>query len=220
MSYRGYDELRRGLVLHLPLSEGVGTKVFDTSQYRNNGTFGAGAAAPTWVGGREGRRALSFDALDDCVSVLDSPSLRITGNFTHLSWIKQGGAHEDGYGGIWFDRNVNRLLVLDGGYVLVQYTIGGEPVSFQTAINKAPIDTWTLVGLTYDGAELAIWIDGVKNTANPAEGAVSGSTVTRYIGWAHTITYHFDGLIDGVRIYNRALDPYEIRALYEAVRKI
>lgn len=76
--------LDSGLVLDLRFNEGGGTKAYDSSEERNHGTFGAGAAAPTWASD-----GIIFDGTDDKITVLDDNSLDVINKFTMLAKVQQ-----------------------------------------------------------------------------------------------------------------------------------
>ena len=75
-----------------------------------------------------------------------------------------------------------------------------------------PVNVWTHVVMTYDSSTLRIWIDGVPNTSLPMTGAIAASTSQLSIGGNRLWGEYFEGLIDNVRIYNRALDAGEIQS--------
>jgi hypothetical protein len=80
-----------GLVLYLPFDEGSGTTARDLSGFGNNGTLCNGgtcpAQGPTWTTGKVGS-ALSFDGVDDYVSMPHSASLGLTEEATLMAWVK------------------------------------------------------------------------------------------------------------------------------------
>lgn len=73
----------RGLVGYWSFDEGQGTTAYDASGFGNNGTLTNG---PTWVDGKVGK-ALSFDGVDDYVSISISSVLNVQ-KLTVLVWSK------------------------------------------------------------------------------------------------------------------------------------
>ena len=75
----------------------------------------------------------------------------------------------------------------------------------------APGD-WHHVVLTYDGQEIALFVDGEKVNSGAARGFIFSSTAPVKLGTIHAGKSLFEGALDEVRIYDRALPPAEIRA--------
>ncbi|MHC4300974.1 MAG: LamG-like jellyroll fold domain-containing protein [Planctomycetota bacterium] len=67
---------------------------------------------------------------------------------------------------------------------------------------------------TYDGLEVKTYVDGVLGATNAHAGTIEVQThnLTIAINSEETDRY-YDGLIDEVKIYNRALSEGEIRFL-------
>ena len=77
-----------------------------------------------------------------------------------------------------------------------------------------PINTWTHLAVTYNGSTLTLYRNGVAVATSNVSGTLSPTTGTLQIG-ASQFGEYFKGLIDEVRIYNRALSDTEIQALYQ-----
>jgi hypothetical protein len=82
-----------------------------------------------------------------------------------------------------------------------------------------PTNQWVLLTLTYDGDRVRLYANGVLEYTS---GALSGNIGDAHVGqdslWiggreGTSFTY-FDGLIDDVRVYNRALSSAEAQALW------
>ena len=92
--------------------------------------------------------------------------------------------------------------------------------SVQTRINPVcqpsplPINTWTHLALTYNGSTLTLYRNGVAVANSNVSGTLSPTTLNLQIGGSQFGEY-FKGLIDEVRIYNRALTATEIQAIYQ-----
>ena len=74
------------------------------------------------------------------------------------------------------------------------------------------VGQWQHVGATYDGAVARFYIDGVEVANRAFTGDASTSNVWRIGAFRSTPTGYFDGLIDNVRIYSRALPAAELNA--------
>jgi hypothetical protein len=80
-------------------------------------------------------------------------------------------------------------------------------------------NTWQYLVGTFDGRYLRIFINGTQTGVTDL--GTSGNTIgyasdNTYIGEYGASLYHFSGLIDDVRVYNRALSAAEVQALYNA----
>jgi hypothetical protein len=74
-----------------------------------------------------------------------------------------------------------------------------------------PLNTWTHVALTYDGASMQLYVNGVPRASSALTGSITTSTEPLRIGGTTAFaSEYFSGLIDEVRVYNRALALPEI----------
>jgi len=79
------------------------------------------------------------------------------------------------------------------------------------------VGQWEHVGLTYDGSNLDIYINGAVAASHPKSGDIIASNQETIIGNVNTAdSRYFNGKIDNVMIYDRALTSQEIQQIYEA----
>jgi len=204
-----------GLVGSWHFNEGSGTIVADASGNGNDGTMMNMDPATDWVDGRFGK-ALDFDGANDYVVVPNSNSLNITGNaVTVAAWIKHSSAgwhpvcdgivqHEGQY-----------ALQINNGQPTFYVNTGSGWVYARWA-NTLALSTWYYVVGTYDGSGIRIWVNGIERASTNNSGNLSSTSNTICLGSSANGTYPFNGIIDEVRIYNRALSSDEISALYNA----
>jgi hypothetical protein len=74
-----------------------------------------------------------------------------------------------------------------------------------------PVDRWSDVAVTYDGDTVRLYINAHQVASRAASGAIQISRNPLWIGGNQPYGEHFTGLIDEVRVYDRALAPAEIR---------
>ena len=74
-----------------------------------------------------------------------------------------------------------------------------------------PTNTWTHLAVSYDRVTLRLYINGVQAASTPYTGAIATSANPLQIGGDSIYGQYFQGLIDEVRVYNRALTPAEIQ---------
>lgn len=209
-------DLNRGLVLHLSMEEGSGTKTYDKSKQQNNGTLLPAASEPTWVDGKIGK-ALNFDGIDDYVTTtaFTGPTRTITG------WLKKLGDGLGTYNLIWFKGLHHygsvyemRLLWYPAGY----FSLGINTVVAERTFNFVDaftIDQWLHVTMTYDDITLRFYLNGVfVYSTSINEAMINNPDWGLGLGRETGLDYNFDGIIDEVRLYNRVLSSEEIRTLY------
>ena len=212
-----YDDLYRYMTPSLRaqwhFAEGTGSTTSDSSSYTNNGTI----SGATWSSGLGGTQtpasglsgsALSFNGVNNYVSVPDNSSLDVTGNLTLEAWIKPTSVPQS-YAAI-VGRNVSGQRMLLGSDGSIRVEMGTIQ---QTAAGVVNFNTWNHVVYTSDGTTSDIYVNGVL-VSTGAGGANFSSTAAVRIGRSGS-SYPFKGLIDDVRIYSRVLSPEEIERNYD-----
>ena len=212
MGFRGYSELRRGLVLHLPMSEGAGTVVRDTSQYRNNGVFGAAGAAPTWVEGVEGRRAVSFDGIDHYISIPDSASLDITGDMSIFCKMYIDAYSENEGPLRKFETYGIRLKSSGRAQIWLYGRDDGSGNEF-TKNMEVGLSTgrWLDFAITVDGSTVRTYLNAQLKDTDTMTGATDITTDDLILGSYGGAYLNYK--LGDFRMYNRALDAIELRNL-------
>ena len=91
--------------------------------------------------------------------------------------------------------------------------IAGTTGSSTSAVGPAvlPLNGWTHLAMTYDGAQLRLFVNGTLVRIVVRTGLMANSTGPLRIGGNALWTEFFNGRIDEVRIYNRALTASEIQ---------
>jgi hypothetical protein len=198
-----------GLVLAFGFEETAGTTANDSSTAKNNGTI---SGATSNASGKYGR-ALSFDGTNDKVDVPDAASLDLTTGMTLEAWVKPT-TNVGWRTAILKERGTNDLL-----YAL--YTSNGSKPrteNFTGVENTAagttalPLNAWSHIASTYDGANLRFYVNGTLVTTKATTGAMPNTANPLRIGGNAIWGEYFSGLIDEVRVYNRALTATEITA--------
>ncbi len=185
--------------------------------------------------------ALSFDGSDDHVTMGAASGLN-TATFTLEAWVNWDGggstANTGGSGIVAIPvvtkgrgeadadvRDANYFLgILPGGVVAAdfeEHTTGLSPGLNHPAQGTTVLSTgtWHHIAATYDGTCWEIYVDGVADLAAancPAQPPNFVSTQHFALGTAMTSTAaaegRFSGLMDEVRVWNRALSGAEIAA--------
>jgi hypothetical protein len=202
-----------GLVAAYGFNDGGGTSVADASGQGHTGAI----SGATWTADGRFGHALSFDGVSDWVTIEHSDALSLTTGMTLEAWIFPTAPATD-----W--RNV-LIKERPGGeaYNLYASTDNGGPTTYivtagpsapldAVGVTAVPVDTWTHLAATYDGTTLRLYVNGVQAGSRAVNGALVASTAVLRIGGNSIWGEFFQGHIDEVRIYNRALSAAEIQA--------
>jgi hypothetical protein len=87
--------------------------------------------------------------------------------------------------------------------------LGGDDQSVSGTTALSTTD-WTHIAATFDGAVFRLYVNGTLATAAPLSGQIVTSAGALRIGGNSVWGEFFAGLIDEVRVYNRALTASEI----------
>ncbi len=197
------------LVAAYSFNEGSGTTVTDASGHNNTGTI----SGATWTTAGKFGGALVFNGTSAWVTIPDAPALRLTTDMTLEAWVKPSTVTE-AWRDVIYKGNDNYLLegtTPNGGGV----PAGGGTfeANFVATYGTAPlaVNTWTHLALTYDGATLRLYVNGVQVASQAQTGNLVTSANPLQIGGDSIFGQYFQGTIDEVRIYNQALSPSEIQ---------
>jgi fibronectin type 3 domain-containing protein len=198
-----------GLVGAWGFGEGSGPTTADAS---GNGNLGTLTGASWSTQGRYGN-ALSFNGTNSVVRVASSQSLNLVTGMTLSGWIRPG-ASQSGWRTI-----VQRQA--DAYFLTASSDSPGRPAgggTFAGTTNVVagptanPVNAWTFVTLTYDGATLRLYVNGTQVATRAVSGAIQSVANPLWIGGNSPYGEYFQGLIDEVRVYNRALTQTEIQS--------
>jgi len=156
------------------------------------------------------RYSLDFDEVDDYVKVLDDPSLSGMSGLTVSAWV-DFDTHPGHIANV-AKKDLSYILRQSSGvdYLTLYVWVGGTHYSVDTG--PIPTGEWHYVSGAYDGGEMRIYLDGnLKDSNSSMSGDIDASTTNLGMGGAPDGTELFDGEVDEVRIYSRALSAEEIR---------
>ncbi len=214
--------LDTGLVGHWTFDEGSGATAYDRSGNGNNGTL---INAPVWISGINGG-ALQFNGNNSYVNIPDPVSgildFDINSNFTLSAWVNPNNLGNQpfiidkrhSFGGpisgytFYLEFTGFPSLRLGNGSVANGYSAGGGPYA---------IGTWHYYTISVNRTGNAtFYADGTQlGTANVSGFGDIGGVQSIFIGTKDaTASNTLNGLIDDVRVYNRALSASEIAELY------
>jgi len=186
--------------------EGSGSTAADSSGQSNDGVI----TGAVWVAGKSGN-ALDFnDTGAEVVTIPDSSSLDLTTQLTFSAWVNMNTATS------------YPMIMTKGVY---QFALNAETGNLSVVLdtvktgfgddsnNPVPTSAWALVTATWDGETLIYYVNGVADGSYNVTGTMGQDNSSVLIG-RRSDAYYFDGLIDDVRIYNRALSAVEVNVIF------
>lgn len=162
--------------------------------------------------------AYHFDDIDDGIRV---GSISVTGRLTIAAWIfKEGDSstHDQivcitNAGGVYLSIFPNSNPSLKNH---VDFGANYNPADRYFSTNPVPVNAWVHIAATYDGQQVRLYQNGSLIQEASRNGGFSSGRM--YIGrdGPGAATDVFRGVIDDVRIYNRALGQSEVADLFSA----
>ena len=192
------------LVAYYPFENGA-------DDLSGNGYDGTINGDVSFTSGQVGRAA-SFDGDGDYVVV---PSLELGSEFTISTWVNldQDSNWNDAFGA---EKRLSILSYSDG-HVTVAIGDGAswDLVGDSPAGTTTP-GTWQHWAVTYDGSTARLYVNAAETVSESVTTAVPSSMY--HIGgrYQNGSNYQFDGAIDDVRIYSRALSASEVQSIYDS----
>jgi prepilin-type N-terminal cleavage/methylation domain-containing protein len=205
------------------LDEGGGTSVLDTW----GGNAGTLVNSPTWRSGADCIFGSCLDFNGSYVRVPYSTNLNITGPITMEAWIYPraftGWAGIISVGG-WLavapSYSSYAMQIWTDGSLRACFNWNQSPTIVLNSSSKLTLNKWHHVVVTYDGAQIREYIDGVSAVAPTTwAGPIVAPDPSHYLYLgsdpAGSMEY-FNGRIDNPRVYNAALPSFAVRENYLA----
>ncbi len=201
-------------IAHWKLDDAVGLVAADAE----GGHDGNLVNEPIWVFSGHVGGALSFDGIDDYVSVPHDDTLSMTSAFTISAWIRNDSASV---------ANSYRIIskestgANDNFWLSLQsqawwFGVGGSFFSPPITVES---DRWYHLAASFDDAadQVVMYVDGAEVLSQATSTTITPNTAPVVIGSNWEGYKVWDGLLDDVRIYNRALDASEVLVVSEIV---
>ena len=212
--------LSDGLVAYYPFNGNAN----DASGNGNNGTVHGATLATDRLGSPNS--AYSFDGAGNFISIPDNPLLALSANFTICAWYYQNNVTPDpGYGVPIVNKETAGIA---DGYGIYAGSMSDRRTSFIGASELISpgnfnVAQWHHIAVTTTGSISRMYVDGLEITSHSG-GSPQTNTLPLFIGAPHVgcgggcgVREFFNGRIDDVRIYNRALSAAEIAVLADYV---
>jgi len=191
----------------------------DSSPLRNDGALMGGAELVT---GRHGN-AVSLSGHDDWVEAYNETSLDLRDSLTVQCRVFP--RRWNGYGGFVMKGDHQYGLLQRDSRTLEFYVQSGERRSVSAALPDSWEYRWHHIAGTYDGSRLRLFVDGRCVASAACSGRIDASPYPLAVGRSMEIIgmEHAGDLsnaaFDDVRILPRALDPEELEASGEALKR-
>ncbi|MDA0751386.1 MAG: immunoglobulin domain-containing protein [Verrucomicrobia bacterium] len=200
-----------GLVAQWDFDETSGLVASESVSGLNGDLIGFDNDSSHWVVGRDGG-AIAFNGSNH-IEVPDDPAIGgdITTAMTIMTWFKSNVPLDAGGAG-------NRMLEKGNSYFFLQ-GVGNGGMNFlikdgganrtATSGQSFDADVWHHIAGVFDGSQAHVYIDGELKGSVDSSGPIDDAQMTLYIG-SDDSGNHFNGAMDQLLIYNRALDAAEI----------
>ncbi len=206
------------LVAHYSFDNISGNSITDESSNGHTGTLNGATIATGKIG-----NALDFDGGNDYV---DIGNFNVSGNgITLAAWIKADdfgtsdariiskavGVQE--YHHTWMLSTIK-----NGGRIKPRFRLRTQGLT-TTLIGAQNLTAgvWYHITATYDGAKMRVFVNGVEKGNRNKSGSITATNATIRIGDNPVGSRYFDGLIDEVHIFDKALSSTEIIDLKNGV---
>jgi hypothetical protein len=204
-----------------------GVSVTDSSTSHLNGTLVNSATPDTaYTAGLAGHgKALSLVASQrQYVSVPEGNALDVN-RFTLSALVRYSGVQTpdtldrwevlEKAGAYWLNIRTNGLIRAGGFFGSCASNASWKYLDSTVAV---PTNTWAHVAATYNGAKLVVYVDGVAAGSMKVTGTTCSNNEPLAVGAKNApakglLEAFWDGQLDDVRIYNKALTAAQVAAL-------
>jgi hypothetical protein len=225
-----------GLVANYQFETGTGTLAADTSGNNHSGTLTAGGISWISPGIMNSNSAVHFDGYTagSRISIGTWNPAAGTNQLTLALWINWAGPRDPAQGqpqGLickrdgWSADDLMFMFEMDtpdsadtrGAVGLRQYSSAGTDVYSEAHVMDQFIGRWAHVAAVFDGTTARLYLNGSEIASGPfsfANGTGAGMTIgnNNSDSWPDCPGV-FNGDMDDVRIYNRALTPAQVAYL-------
>ena len=213
-----------GMTVYWNFDESEGSTAYDSFGINDGTLIGGPVRDPAGKAGG----ALRFDGANDYIFIPDAPGLNPPNEITASAWVY-----------IYRYKTAplsNNIIVKDDfdsqkrDYILqVGYFGAGDTAQFTVFTTAGPgeatggsvgLAAWHHIAGTYDGHMIKLYVDGALAAAKshdlPEGGTLRNTDTPVRLGGTNELAYNrfFNGLIDEVQIYDRALSASEIATRY------
>lgn len=191
----------------------------NTDDTSGNTLHGTCVNGPAWSNDGFLNQCLSLDGMDDYVEIPNFKGITGTGSRTCLAWIKTSTVDKEILSwGSFNPSSMWRMFLNSSGHL--QISVLGGYIEGKTVLSD---NQWHYIAVTLanDGsmniANAKLYVDGSPESTTSSYGPVNtGNTQNVQVGYNQMLGTgrFFKGLVDEIRIYNRALNESEILTVF------
>lgn len=196
-------------------NDATGIAALDSSGYGHNGMI---VGTPNRIVGKVGN-ALQFDGADDWVTIPDAADLHLVGDMSLALWVNPARLETNawillaGKGDssssarefdLWIEPGTCRLVFKQGDNT-------GQQINLYSS-QALPLNQWTHVLVTVQGNVVRLFLNGSLDATGTRVGAPLATSWPVTLGHRNNYAY-FQGAMDEVRLYGRAISNFEIQTL-------
>jgi len=154
--------------------------------------------------------AYIFNGVDTYIDLANTDTLNMLSGFTLATWVNFTASNE----GSIVSKHVNYYY---NGFTMSAYNCNANLTTDNSHYYIATTETyndgnWHLFTGVYNGTTLSIYVDGIFKVSGNAS-YTTGNDINIRIGADSELSF-FNGIIDDVRIWKRALNKNEVLSLY------
>ena len=149
--------------------------------------------------------------------------LDFAGDYTTSVWVKSRGYINQGSSLNAIFAKKNQDSDIDAGYSLhvnssnnVNCRMANGATNYITTGNSLADNKWHLITCIRSGSTLTLYRDGISEGTPASPTGSAATSESLFLGFDGSTARNFNGIIDEVRIYNRALSAGEVGQLYKA----
>lgn len=212
-----------GLLAWWKMDDGSGSSAADSSGNGNTGTL---INSPTWTTGKINGGLQLTSASSQYVDIVGSSGVADNlDNFTVCCWFNMSGGPVEQMlvSKITNDTAAGWMILGGSGGQMLVFCVsgGGNYVGYDSTASTYADSNWHHIAFTFSGHNtIKLYMDGVADLATPDTGGTwssnnfSNANTIRIGNDASSDGVYYNGIIDDVRIYNRALSSVEISNIF------
>ena len=211
--HSGVKAPHQGPIAAYSFDEGEGETIHDLTGLGHEGTI----EGATWSPRGKYGQALEFDGSNDCVSIPNTEDLQLDEEFSLEAWVRPAAGQT--FAPIFFKEIESSSFYSYSLFLGVFETgrlegfVSKEWPEWAEVESPGPLtpNRWSHIAFTSDGAHLRLYVNGeLVDTSNT--GDIGESEGPLYLGCWPENNEHYQGKIDEVRVYDRALDSGDVGA--------
>jgi Leucine-rich repeat (LRR) protein len=153
--------------------------------------------------------ALAFNGVNQTATLaasIQSPTL--TNQITLEAWVNPGASYPASYGTIYGHNDVLDFGIDNMGRIA--FRLGnpagtGWATAYMSSITTIPLNAWSHLAVVYDGVNIRLYINGLFAGNFGQTGNVGSNGAVASIGSLSNTGQYFQGQIDELRVWNRAV---------------